>query len=66
MFQVKYMCSACNKEFDIASSLNKHIVICDKYVDWIKNYKPPLTENCISCNKNFINMNDHNCLNQNN
>ena len=56
-----FTCQACNKKYENASYLNKHLSICTEYDDWIKTYIPPKIENCQKCERNFIINTNHSC-----
>jgi hypothetical protein len=55
----EYRCSACNKIFDFYT-INKHLKLCDKYDEWIKNYIPPKIIICEFCKLNFNESNFEN------
>lgn len=40
MHQIDYFCPACKKDLSSPANLNKHLHICDKYQEWVKEYKP--------------------------
>ena len=61
MENINFICPACNKEFNNSAFLNKHLSLCDKYDEWIKKYEPPIIIECKKCDKNFYDINNHNC-----
>jgi hypothetical protein len=58
----KYLCPACNLESEYPAQHNKHIKTCKVYNEWIKTYTPPKTTKCDNCLKEFININNHECV----
>ena len=49
-----YICQACDKDFNNATNLNKHLHICPLYDDWINTYKPVKTIKCDKCNYVYL------------
>ena len=56
-----FTCQACNIEYEYISELNKHLLICVEYDDWIKTYIPPKIETCQKCERHFIINTNHSC-----
>jgi len=61
MENINFTCPVCAKEFNYSALLNKHLLTCDKYDEWIKNYEPPLVIECKKCNTKFHETKKHNC-----
>jgi DNA-directed RNA polymerase subunit RPC12/RpoP len=53
MQETEYRCLACKKDLLYAAKLNKHLQICDKYTEWLKNYKP-IYFKCKKCLKTYL------------
>lgn len=53
MQQIDYFCPACEKDLSSPVNLNKHLHICNKYQEWIKNYKPVYFK-CEECLKTYV------------
>ena len=51
---IELNCDACGFHTTHLATMNRHLVKCDKYEEWIKTYKPPKGYECLSCNKVFI------------
>lgn len=63
MQKIDYSCSSCKKDLLSIANLNKHLQTCDKYEDWIKEYKP-IYFNCKICLKTYSNeefLKNHKC-----
>jgi len=58
---MEYECQCCNQKCGTIANLNKHLSICPKYHEWIKNYKPPQSIRCEKCKRNFIDISNHIC-----
>ena len=54
MQKIDYYCEACNKDLLSGANLNKHLQICEKYKEWIKEYKPVYFK-CKICLKTYSN-----------
>jgi hypothetical protein len=52
---IYFICPACNMDCTNAAHLNKHLNICLKYDEFIKQYKLNNISNCEKCNMKFIN-----------
>lgn len=48
-------CDACGFETQHAATMNRHLINCEKYDEWIKDYKPPKEIICRGCCRGFIN-----------
>ena len=63
-YNQEYLCIACKNDQKTASYLNKHLLECNQYNNFLKNYVPPKGITCNFCNLTFINKNyllTHNC-----
>ena len=49
----KFRCDACEDEFETCYQINKHITVCERYDDWVRTYKPPVSIRCDTCGHIF-------------
>ena len=60
--KINFICPACRIDFGNATNLNKHLIVCEKYDNWIRYYKAPVSVKCKDCNTEFYDLKNHfNC-----